>query len=188
MIPNYKHYLVSSDGTTIVNTLTGRELRQRDQLIKGKPTGYKYVTLYKSGELYQGISVHRLVALTYIDNPEGKAWVNHKDGNKSNNSVNNLEWTTISENIQHSIKTGLRKYKKGAEHHNTGVKRTNQTKKLQSKAKQGDKHPKFKGYYFINGTRFASLNEAEKVTGIDRRTIKKRTQDPTNKDYYFMSK
>lgn len=188
MIPNYKHYLVSSDGLTITNTLTGRELRQRDQLTKGKPTGYKYVTLYKSGELYQGISVHRLVALAHIPNPENKPWVNHKDGNKANNNALNLEWTTIQENILHSIETGLRTYKRGAEHHNTGAKRSQQTKKLQSQQKQGENHPKFKGYYFINGTRFASLNEAEKVTGTDRRTIKKRAEDPTNKDFYFMAK
>lgn len=53
-------------------------------------------------------SVHYLVALTFIPNEDKtKTQVNHKDGNKENNSVKNLEWTTPSENIRHAIKEGL---------------------------------------------------------------------------------
>lgn len=59
---------------------------------------------------------HRLVALTYIPNPENKPTVNHKDGNKRNNHVSNLEWATQSEQQIHSVKIGLRTSIKGIDY------------------------------------------------------------------------
>ncbi len=67
--------------------------------------GYKFVSLRKNGEYYQRY-VHRLVAQTFIDNPENKPEVNHKDRNKHNNSVSNLEWVTAKENSQHLLHSG----------------------------------------------------------------------------------
>lgn len=52
--------------------------------------------------------VHRLVAKTFLLENKGKVYVNHKDGNKLNNHVNNLEWCTMSENHLHAFKTGLK--------------------------------------------------------------------------------
>ena len=51
--------------------------------------------------------VHRLIALTYIPNPDSKPDINHIDGNPENNNVDNLEWCTKKENMRHEIETGL---------------------------------------------------------------------------------
>lgn len=74
--------------------------------------GYKEVLL--NGKLYR---VHRLVAETFVDNPENKPCVNHKDGNKLNNNFDNLEWVTYSENTIHAYNTGLEKRVFGESHH-----------------------------------------------------------------------
>lgn len=68
--------------------------------------GYYRITLRK-GAKRKSVYIHRLVADIFIDNPENKPCVNHKDGNKLNNDVRNLEWCTYSENMVHAIKTGL---------------------------------------------------------------------------------
>lgn len=52
--------------------------------------------------------VHILIARTFIPNPLSKPTVNHKDGNKHNNNIKNLEWNTYSENNSHAIRIGLR--------------------------------------------------------------------------------
>ena len=64
--------------------------------------GYLVVSLYdKQTHMRRTVRVHRLVAEAFIANPEGKEDVNHIDGNKANNAVDNLEWATRSENILH---------------------------------------------------------------------------------------
>lgn len=81
---------------------------QRELILKQtmSTTGYLKVELKKDGKR-KSIKVHRLVASAFLDNPEGKKTVNHKDGNKTNNEVSNLEWNTHSENINHAFETGL---------------------------------------------------------------------------------
>lgn len=58
-------------------------------------------------------TVHRIVAEAFIPNPYGKKQVNHKDGNKVNNKVTNLEWNTQSENMKHANTKGLTRDRKG---------------------------------------------------------------------------
>ena len=70
--------------------------------------GYLTVDLRKQG-LRKQFFVHRLVGMMFIDNLNNKPQINHKDGNKLNNNVNNLEWVTNKENIKHAFDVGLRK-------------------------------------------------------------------------------
>ena len=70
--------------------------------------GYLIVCLYKNKKRSTK-TIHRLVAIHFIPNPENKKTVNHKDGDKENNYVENLEWNTYSENNKHAFKIGLRK-------------------------------------------------------------------------------
>jgi hypothetical protein len=61
--------------------------------------------------------LHRIIALHLVANPHGKGDVNHKDGNKSNNHPDNLEWVTKGENMQHAWDTGLVQPYQRTEHH-----------------------------------------------------------------------
>lgn len=70
--------------------------------------GYMKTNVCKFGK-YTQVYVHRLVAETFIPNPDDKPQVNHKDGNKQNNHIDNLEWCTPKDNINHANKLGLRK-------------------------------------------------------------------------------
>ncbi len=69
-------------------------------------TGYEKVTLKIDGKR-KDFKVHRLVALAFIPQVDGKPHINHKDGNKTNNVVENLEWCNRSENMLHAYKIGL---------------------------------------------------------------------------------
>lgn len=78
--------------------------------------GYKRVYLDIGDGKTRFIPVHRLVAIGFIHNPMNKPQVNHIDGNKQNNKVENLEWVTNQENQIHAVKNGLydrSKYKSG---------------------------------------------------------------------------
>lgn len=93
-------YLVSVNGD-VFSKFTNRFL------VKSKSqTGYLVVNIRVEG-VRQPVYIHRLVAEAFIVNPENKPFVNHKDGNKHNNSVSNLEWVTDPENKEHAWSIGL---------------------------------------------------------------------------------
>lgn len=99
-INGYENYTIS-DGGEVFNTSTNRPL-------KGSlgENGYRYFRLSKNNKktMFYG---HRLVAEAFLDNPNNLPVVNHKDGNKLNNNVSNLEWVSYSENSKHAHANGL---------------------------------------------------------------------------------
>ena len=70
-------------------------------------TGYKFCQLYLNKKMYN-ITIHRLVATTFIINSLEADFINHKDGNKHNNEIDNLEWCTNLYNHEHATQTGLK--------------------------------------------------------------------------------
>ena len=68
--------------------------------------GYYIINLHKNN-IMKTYKVHRLVGENFIENKENKPYINHKDGNKLNNNILNLEWCTAKENVIHAWKTGL---------------------------------------------------------------------------------
>jgi predicted XRE-type DNA-binding protein len=93
----------------------------RMRVEKDKDNQYYTAHLSDKGDVYN-ILIHRLVAGAFIPNPENKAEVNHKDGDKSHNYVDNLEWVTPSENILHAYRTGHKFQYTGEKNHNTKIK------------------------------------------------------------------
>lgn len=84
--------------------------------LRGK--GYESVVLCNIGE-EKAFSVHRLVAEAFLSNPKNFSQVNHKDGDKRNNSLNNLEWCSNAQNVQHAYDSGIREKLSGSKHHNS---------------------------------------------------------------------
>lgn len=93
-------YQVSDDGQ--VFSIRAKRARK----IHVRKDGYLYVSLHKDGKVIEP-GVHRLVAKAFVPNPENKREVNHINGIKTDNRVDNLEWMTPKENTAHAFYTGL---------------------------------------------------------------------------------
>lgn len=106
--------LVGYELTHEINKLG--QIRGENKRIMGQPicNGYPTVHIRIKGRR-EKLYVHRLLGQHFIPNPENKKTINHKDGNKKNNSLDNLEWATQAENNRHKYDTGLHITKKRSE-------------------------------------------------------------------------
>lgn len=141
-IKRFDCYLINENGV-IFSKITGKELKPFLR------KGYLCVCLYNFG-VKCNIYVHRLVAETYIENPNNKPCIDHIDGNPLNNNIRNLRWVTHSENNNNPITK----------------KRFSVSSAKNMKDKDGSKHPRSKSVLKIkNGVvikRYPSINLAEK--------------------------
>ena len=109
-IPDFEgYYEVSTKGNIrsvdrVINCALGKPYttKGKNKSICVFRTGYLYVNLYKGNKCYKK-SVHRLVALTFINNPDNKPCIYNIDGDKTNNNVSNLRWCTRKENANNPI-------------------------------------------------------------------------------------
>ena len=99
-IKDYSNYLIYDDGRV--------KNRSTNNFLKGSisENGYLYYRLSKNNKK-QMFYAHRLVAEAFLENPNNLPVVNHKDGNKQNNNINNLEWVSYSENVAHAHNNNL---------------------------------------------------------------------------------
>ena len=151
VINGYCNYTISIDGT-VINTKTN--ITKKAWLGKN---GYYHVDLYDSNKSTK-IAIHRLLAIHFIPNPDNKRTVNHIDGNKQNNQLVNLEWSTCKENSQHAVDIGLTTYSH-----------------CEKEISQIDL---FTGRILRD---FKSLQEAETITGVARQNISKVVRGLRNK-------
>lgn len=115
-------YQISNYGH-VKNITPLKEPERHHRSIKGNilridiRNGYPSVTLSKNNRHYHK-TIHRLICESFIPNLKNKNYVNHKDGNKQNNNLTNLEWCTNYENMVHSYKIGTSD-RKGEKHNNS---------------------------------------------------------------------
>ena len=145
LIKGFNDYSITKDG----QVFSHKTNRFKKQFVF--PTGYVGISLYIN-KISKNYYIHRLVAETYLTNIESKCQVNHINGIKSDNRVENLEWVTQSENAIHAIKNGL------------FIPPQKNRLDLSKEVYQYDLHGKFIA-------KFPSVNEASRITGILQRHI-----------------
>lgn len=150
-VAGFSNYMIDTDGN-VYNEKTNRLLKQQRN-----KSGYKTITLCKDSHK-KTFLVHRLVAETFIRNDSNLPEVNHKDENKDNNSVGNLEWCTHCYNSHYGVNAPAKQMRKETIH------------------KANDATRKVVIQFLLNGEKvreYQSAKDASALTGISRANIQK---------------
>lgn len=172
-IKKYPNYFVTKEGL-VFSSKTNKFLKfSYDQ------QGYQRVGLYIGNYKTKTVKVHRLVAETFIDNIKNKKDVNHINGIKSDNHVENLEWCTRSENIKHAFKIGLSKISENQKNRFASM----------TKLQTGENNPASRKIInVITGDVFCTIKEVLPIVKLKRTTFQAmlNNQNPnkTNFKYY----
>jgi hypothetical protein len=145
-VPGYEeHYGATIDGRVFSFNYrrSGKTKELAQSILVDKRRDSK--TFYKRAKMYHinantPTAIHRVIALTFVKNPNNYNCVNHIDGNKGNNSSYNLEWCTNKHNIRHAEYFGLAFHHKGEDHHNA-ILTENQVKEIKKELQK----PVYKG-------------------------------------------
>ncbi len=154
----FSGYTIREDGE--VRSRFGRVVKQQHGA-----SGYARVELWENGNGRKYL-VHRLLAQSFIPNPDGKPQVNHIDGNKTNNDLVNLEWVTQSENQIHAYRAGLQR----------GYRKPCPMSESHKKALCGSRWRGEARTYWAEGVAFESPESAAQAFGVNRQTFYNRTQ------------
>lgn len=107
-INEFPQYHIDTDGKILSPRQTHARLSSPYLKHSVSNSGYAYVRFWSKEEnKYYSRFVHRVLAETFIPNPQNKSQVNHINGNKLDNRIENLEWVTRNENMRHAYDTGL---------------------------------------------------------------------------------
>lgn len=165
-IIDYPNYQVSNLGNVkskerLVNIVYNSKRKVKERILKCniRKNGYCYVTLYNEYGKSNPKAIHRLVAQAFIHNHDNYKIINHIDGNKLNNNVNNLEWCTQSHNVKEAYRLGLEKPQL------TNLGKKGKDNKKAKKIKQIDIESNITLNYFFG------ILEAQRITGINFRNI-----------------
>jgi len=172
-IKGYENYLISECGTKVFNKLSNKfiSVADRDKNIR---ISYKAVSLRKDN-IYKSLYVHRLVAITYVENSNNLPIVNHIDGDKNNNHFSNLEWCTQSHNLSHAYRIGSKKF---TEKQKNGVKKIHEKQSFYKKV-----------INVITGEIFKSIVDAGKSINMSKSLLSRKLggklKNNTNMRYYI---
>ena len=172
-IPGYEGLYEVDECGRIFSSKTGEQKKQR---VSDK--GYKVVSLYKDGG-YKNVKVHRAVAMAFIENPNNLPVINHKDEDKTNNFVENLEWCTPAYNTAYGTARDRQAKKLRGKNRPDYVKLNMSIKMKQyQNSKEGNGRPVM---CIETGERFTSICDAAEKLGVCEGTIRQSCHRNTKK-------